>query len=191
MPSETDTTRPDQAKHRSFEREETILSAIRLANCVILLATFALAGCSTVYRVTNDNSHAQTNDISSEEFFSRTGSDRWSVLLLTGQQETATILSAPGDSLTLVSQTDSVKISIWQIQSVSKKKSSQDLVVYPVVGLIGGALIGISLPSDNNVKRGDPNLLTGTAIGFAGGLTLAFLFPPRIVYEFSQAKTSR
>ncbi len=63
--------------------------------------------------------------------------------------------------------------------------------MYPVVGMIGGMLIGISVPSNSNVKRGDPSLLTGTAIGIAGGLTLAIFFPPKIIYEFSQARDNR
>jgi hypothetical protein len=165
--------------------------AIRLSNVATFLAAFMLLGCSTVYRVTNDNSHPQTNDISPEEFFARTGSDPWNILLVTGQQRTANILSAPGDSITLVSQQDSLTIPIRQIRSVSKKKTVQDLVVYPIVGMIGGALLGISLSSNDNVKRGDPSLLTGTAIGIAGGLTLAIFFPPKIIYEFSQERDNR
>jgi hypothetical protein len=180
-------TRRDPFKHGAFKRDAMIFLAIRNSKVVSLLAALALFGCSTVYRVTNDNSHPQTNDISPEEFFARIGSDPWNILLVTGQQRTANILSAPGDSITLVSQQDSLTIPIRQIQSVSKKKSIEDLVVYPLAGMIGGALLGISLPSNNNVERGDPHLLTGTAIGIAGGLTLAIFFPPRIVYEFSQA----
>lgn len=127
----------------------------RLLNAVILLAGFALLGCSTVYRVTNDNPHPQTNDISTEEFFARAGSDRWDVLLVTGQQRIATILSVQGDSVILVSQMDSLTIPIRQIQSVSKKRSVDALLVYPFVGMIGGVLVGVSLPSDNNSKRGE------------------------------------
>ncbi len=183
--------RRDPSKYCAFKREAMIMLAIRLSNVVTLLGALALLGCSTGYRVTNDNSHPQTNDISTEEFFARTGSDRWNILLVTGQQRTATILSTPGDSITLVSPRDSLTIPIRQIQSVSTKKSVEDLVVYPVGGMIGGALIGISLPSNNNVKRGDPGLLTGTAIGIAGGLTLAIFFPPKIVYEFSQVRDNR
>ena len=184
-------TRRDPSKHCAFKREAMILMAIRLSNVVTLLAALALLGCSTVYRVTNDNPHPQTNDISPEEFFTRTGSDRWNILLVTGQQRTATILSAPGDSITLVSQQDSLTIPIRQIQSVSKKRSIDGLVVYPFVGMIGGVLIGISLPSNNNIKRSDAGLLTGTAIGIAGGLTLGIFFPPKIIYEFSQARVNR
>lgn len=110
---------------------------------------------------------------------------------MTGQQRTATILSAPGDYITFVSQQDSVTIPIREVRSVSKKKSVEDLVVYPFVGMLGGVLIGISLPSNNDFKRSDPSLLTGTAIGIAGGLTLAIFFPPKIIYEFSQARDNR
>jgi hypothetical protein len=145
-----------------------------------------------VYRVTNDNSHAQTNDISPEEFFAIAGTDRWNILLVTGQQRTATILSAPGDSITLVSQQDSLTIPIRQVQTVSKKKRSVDaLVVYPFVGMIGGALIGASSSSNSNFKRSDAGLLTGAAIGMAGGLTLGIFFPPTIIYEFSQTRDNR
>jgi len=144
-----------------------------------------------VYRVTNDTSHPQANDISQEDFFTRTGNDRWKILLVTGQQRTATVRSVPGDSVALVSRHDSLTIPIRQIQYVSKKKSVQDLVVYPIAGLIGGVLVGISQPSNSNVKRGDPGLLTGPAIGIAAGLTLAIFFPPETIYEFSQARGSR
>jgi hypothetical protein len=178
-------------KHCAFKNEAMILLSLRLSNVVTLWAALALLGCSTVYRVTNDTSHPQTNDISPEEFLARTGSDRWNILLVTGQQRTATILSAPGDSITLASQQDSLTIPIRQIQSVSKKRSVDGLVVYPLVGMIGGVLIGVSLPSDNNSKRGDAGLLTGTAIGLAGGLTLGIFFPPKIIYEFSQARGNR
>jgi hypothetical protein len=158
---------------------------------VNITAALALLGCSTVYRVTNVNPNPQSNDISLEEFFARTGSDPWNVLLVTGQQRTAIILPAPGDSITLVSQQDSLTIPIRQVQSVSKKRSVDGLAVYPFVGMVGGVLIGISVPSNNNSKRGDTGLLTGTALGLAGGLALGLFFPPKTIYEFSQAKDNR
>lgn len=184
-------TRRDPFKHCAFKGEAMILLATRLSNVVALLAALALLGCSSVYRVTNDSSHAQPNDISLEEFFARTGTDRWNVLLVTGQQRTAAIVSAPGDSITLVCEQDSLTIPIRQIQSVSKKRSVDGLIVYPFMGMIGGVLIGISSPTNNNSKRGDAGLLTGTAIGLAGGLTLGIFFPPMTIYELSQTKDKR
>ena len=184
-------TRCDPSKHCASKRDAMILLTIRLLNVFTLLAALTLSGCSTVYRVTNDTSNPQRNDISPEEFFNRTGSDRWNVLLVTGQQRAAIILSAPGDSITLVSQHDSLTIPIHQIQTVSRKSTVDAFVVYPFVGMIGGALVGISLPSNNNFKRNDAGLLTGTAIGIAGGLTIGIFFPPKIIYEFSQARDNR
>ena len=181
----------DPSKHGAFECEAMIPMTFRLLNVVTLLAALALLGCSTVYRVTNVNPDPQSNDISLEEFFARTGSDRWNILLVTGQQRTAIVLPAPGDSITLVSHQDSLTIPIRQIQSVSKKRSVDGLAVYPFVGMVGGVLIGISLPSDNNSKRGDAGLLTGTAIGLAGGLTLGIFFPPKTVYEFPHTRDNR
>jgi hypothetical protein len=182
--------RHDSSKECTLKRETMILLVVRLSNLVAIMAAFALLGCSTVYRVTNDNSHPQANDISPEEFFSRTGTDPWNIHLVSGRQRIATLRSVPGDSVVLVSEHDSLTIPIGQLQSVSKKKSVQDLVVYPIAGMIGGVLVGISLPSNNSANRGDPNLLTGTAIGIAGGLTLAIFFPPAIIYEFPEEKVT-
>jgi hypothetical protein len=139
-----------------------------------------------VYRVTSDTVHSQPNDISPEEFFTRTGSNVWNVLLVTGQRRTAAILSAPGDSITLVSQHDTITIALRQLQSVSRKKRSADaLVMYPVVGMIGGSLIGVSSSSNSNFRRSDAGLLSGVAIGIAGGLALGIFLPPEVIYEFA------
>jgi hypothetical protein len=82
-------------------------------------------------------------------------------------------------------------IPIRQLQCVSKKRYIDGFIVHPFVGMIGGVLIGVSSPSTDDSKRGDAGLLTGTAIGIAGGLTLGIFLPPKTVYEFSQVQEKR
>jgi hypothetical protein len=184
-------TRRTPSRHRAFNGETMKLSMTRLLNIVTLSAALALAGCSTVYKVTKDTDHTQRDEISPEEFFALTGNDQWSVLFVTGEKKTAAIRWAPGDSMCLVSRQDSMTVPMCRIRSVSRTRTIDGYVVYPLMGMIGGALAGVSMPSKDSFKRGDTGLLTGTAIGISAGFTLGIFLPPKNIYVITPAIDSR
>jgi hypothetical protein len=167
------------------------LSMIRVLDIVALLTALTLTGCSTLYKVTKDPDHTRPDEISPEEFFALTGNVQWSVRLVTGEERTAAIGWAPGDSMRLVSGHDSMTVPMSRIQFVSRKRSIDGYVVYPLIGMIGGALVGISLPSKDSFKRSDTGLLTGTAMGITAGFALGIFLPPKNIYEFTPVIDSR
>jgi hypothetical protein len=166
-----------------------MLLAIRVSKVFTLLAFLALMGCATVYRVTRDRSSSKTNQLSQEEFFKKVADDHWDIRLVSGQQRNATILPVRGDSISLVSQEDSLAVPIDQIQSVSKTYHLIGLIVYPPLGFLLGGLVGNALGragSDGDSWAGYGGFMYGIAIGTAGGLALGIFGSPKTVYEFPE-----
>jgi len=189
----TNPTRPESGlisklSEHKVRQEVTVSLAIRVSKVFTLIAFLALMGCTTVYRVTREKSKSKTNEITQEEFFKRVADDHWDVKLVTGQERNATILPVRGDSISLVSQEDSLAVPINQIQSVSKTYYLLGLIVYPPLGFLGGGLLGAALGragSDGDFWAGYGGFVYGIVIGSVGGLALGIFDSPKTVYEFS------
>jgi hypothetical protein len=165
--------------------------AVRMKIVCMLAAILFLAGCATTYKVTKENSRSKKNTITPEEFFKQTAGDQWTITLLTGDKRKATIAEVPGDSVALVSDAGSLVISLYDIQSVSKTRYLEGMIVYPLMGTFGGFLIGINLGqvgSAHNFWVGYIGFVAGVAIGSVGGLALGIFNPPETIYDFSDSE---